>query len=53
MFDVDNRVGSLFLISFICFNSCLTHVVQEVVFHEDGEPIIDGEPGDLKVFHPY
>ncbi|XP_039126616.1 dnaJ protein ERDJ3B [Dioscorea cayenensis subsp. rotundata] len=21
---------------------------QEVVFHEDGEPIIDGEPGDLK-----
>lgn len=22
---------------------------QEVVFYEDGEPIIDGEPGDLKV----
>lgn len=24
-------------------------VFQEVVFYEDGEPIIDGEPGDLKV----
>ena len=23
--------------------------LQEVVFYEDGEPIIDGEPGDLKV----
>lgn len=22
---------------------------QEIVFYEDGEPIIDGEPGDLKV----
>ncbi|XP_039012042.1 dnaJ protein ERDJ3B-like isoform X2 [Hibiscus syriacus] len=22
---------------------------QEVVFYEDGEPIIDGEPGDLKL----
>lgn len=26
----------------ICFS-------QEVVFYEDGEPIIDGEAGDLKV----
>ncbi|PIA61150.1 hypothetical protein AQUCO_00300580v1 [Aquilegia coerulea] len=24
---------------------------QEVVFYEDGEPVIDGEPGDLKVRH--
>lgn len=26
---------------------------QEVVFYEDGEPVIDGEPGDLKVWHIY
>nr|GMD12110.1 DnaJ protein ERDJ3B-like [Ipomoea batatas] len=24
---------------------------QEVVFYEDGEPKVDGEPGDLKVIH--
>ena len=24
-------------------------MLQEVVFYEDGEPIVDGEPGDLKV----
>lgn len=29
------------------------NLFQEVVFYEDGEPIIDGEPGDLKVgFQP-
>ena len=32
----------IFRITIICFS-------QEVVFYEDGEPIIDGEPGDLKV----
>lgn len=28
--------------------------LQEVVFYEDGEPIIDGEAGDLRVrYHIY
>jgi len=31
--------------------SCISCVLlsQEVVFYEEGEPIIDGEAGDLKV----
>jgi hypothetical protein len=31
------------------FSIMLLCMLQEVVFYEDGEPIIDGEPGDLKV----
>ena len=31
--------------SFICF-----FFFQEVLFFEEGEPKIDGEPGDLKVW---
>ena len=27
-----------------------TAQMQEILFYEDGEPVIDGEPGDLKVW---
>lgn len=37
------------MLLFWMFRIMFLHMLQEVVFFEDGEPIIDGEPGDLKV----
>ncbi|KAG6785049.1 hypothetical protein POTOM_010772 [Populus tomentosa] len=39
---------SLFMPLSCLLSIMLLCMLQEVVFYEDGEPIIDGEPGDLK-----
>jgi len=46
-------VASLFVVLSCIFSIMLLCMSQEVVFYEDGEPIIDGEPGDLKVSFNY
>lgn len=41
--------GNCFWLCCVFLSKNRTFFLQEVVFYEDGEPKIDGEPGDLKV----